>query len=100
MTTEQLLQEIFDDAREGLRDELPADEYERRRWEFGFHLADCRDDIRKPSEIMENSDQRDEAETTTFVMGALLHMVPHLKAAARLLWDEFPDPFDQPAKST
>ena len=99
-TTEQLLHELFDGVREGLREELSADEYERRRSEFGFHLNDCRKSLAELSDLLQNPDKYDEETASPLIIGSLYHIVPHLKAAARLLLDDIPDPFDQPAKST
>lgn len=96
---EQLLYDVFDGAQEGLREELGPEEYERRRWEFGFHLTDCRKDLAELSDILQHAEKYDEETACTLVMGCLYHIVPHLKAAAKLLLDEIPDAFEQPANN-
>jgi hypothetical protein len=90
---EELLGRIFDDSREGLRAELPPDEYEQRRHDFVFHMTDWKDDLEWLAALYEDPDSLDEDEATTQLIGLLYHVVPHLNAAARLLLDRIDDPF-------
>jgi hypothetical protein len=90
---EQSLGRIFDSAREGLREELSPDEYERRRHDFVFHLMDCKDDLKRLAQIFDHPEHMDEEAVSNFLIGFLYHVPPHLNAAGRLLLDEIKDPF-------
>jgi len=92
---ECLLEDVFDDAREYLREGLPAADYERLRRDFAFHLTECRDDFRNLLGLLDHPGQPDIDAATTQVIGSLYHIIPHLKAAGRLLLDEIPDPFSK-----
>lgn len=93
----ELLGRAFDAAQNGLRDELTPEEYDRRRHDFVFHMADCADDLVRFAALANSPGQQDEEAATTFLIGLLYHVVPHLNAAGRLLLDHIPDPFaDQP----
>jgi hypothetical protein len=90
---ERLLGLIFDGAREGLREELDPDEYQKRRHDFVFHLADWQDDLERLATLFKHPDQQDEDSASELVIGFLYHVIPHLNAAGRLLLDEVKDPF-------
>jgi hypothetical protein len=92
----QLLGHVFDHAQEGLRAELPADEYERRRHDFVFHMTDWAGDLTRFMELVGRPDEWKTKAATTFLIGFLYHVVPHLNAAGRLLLDHIPDPFAEP----
>ena len=92
---EELLGRVFDDVREGLRAELPLDEYERRRHEFVFHMTDCKDDLDRLAKWFGNPECQEEEASSTLLIGFLYHVVPHLNAAGRLLLDRIDDPFTE-----
>jgi hypothetical protein len=89
----ELLGRVFDAAQDGLREELPPEEYERRRHDFVFHMTDCADDLVRYADFVKHPKQQDKKTATTFLIGFLYHVVPHLSAAGRLLLDHVPDPF-------
>jgi hypothetical protein len=90
---EDLLGKVFDGAQDGLRESLTPEEYERRRHDFVFHLAEIREDVAKLSELLARPGELDEEAASTLLIGILYHTVPHLNAAGRLLLDHINDPF-------
>jgi hypothetical protein len=90
---EHLLGQVFDECREGLREELDPKEYTRRRQDFIFHMTDWRSDLQGLARLYECPEGRDADSASTFLVGLLYHVIPHLAAAGRLLLDEVPDPF-------
>lgn len=93
---EQLLGQVFDGARDGLRDSLDSQEYERRKHDFVFHMTDWSRDLEQLTALFHQPDRLDEDSASALVIGFLYHVVPHLNAAGRLLLDEIVDPFAQP----
>jgi hypothetical protein len=93
---EQLLGRVFDGARESLREELDAQEYERRKHDFVFHMTDWLGDLEQLTDLFNQPDQQDEESASAHVIRFLYHVIPHLNAAGRLLLDEVGDPFSQP----
>ena len=92
---EQLLSRVFEGAREGLREDLDPDEYEKRKHDFIFHMTDWKDDLGQLAALFHRPDLRDEEAASALLIGFLYHAVPHLNAAARLLLDDIGDPFTQ-----
>jgi hypothetical protein len=91
----QLLGQVFDGAREGLRETLDPEEYERRRHDFIFHMTDWRDDLERLADLFKHPEQQEEGSASVFLIGFFYHVIPHLNAAGRLLLDEIGDPFAQ-----
>jgi hypothetical protein len=92
---EQLLGQVFDLARQGLRETLDPEEYERRRRDFIFHMIDWRDDLERLADWFKHPEQLEAESAGSFLIGFLYHVIPHLNAAGRLLLDEIGDPFVQ-----
>ena len=91
---QRLLGQVFDEMNEDLRDELASDEYDRRRGEFIFHMTDWKGDLDALKDLFDHPEGRDVDSTCTSLIGILCHVIPHLRAAARLLLkEEVPDPF-------
>jgi hypothetical protein len=90
---EKLLAKVFDRAQAGLREEIGPAEYDQRRRDFVFHMLDWRTDLEKMAALADDPRSMSSEEATTFVIGFLYHVVPHLNAAGRLLLDEIRDPF-------
>jgi hypothetical protein len=90
---------IFDRAQVGLREELGAAEYRRRRQDFIFHMLDWKSDLGRMAALLEDPGKVSSKEATTFVIGFLYHVIPHLNAAGNLLLDEVPDPFATKVRS-
>ena len=67
---------------------------------FIFHMTDWLDDLQRLTAIYEHPDQVDRKQAGRDIAGFLFHVIPHLKAAGRLLVDDIPDAFDpDPAKA-
>jgi hypothetical protein len=76
-------------------DDRAADSQARQ--DFIFHMTDWLDDLDRLKAIYDNPDKIDRAEAGREIFGFLIHVIPHLKAAGRLLLDEISDPFEEPA---
>ena len=88
-----MMGKVFDEAQGGLRDELTPAEYEVRRRDFVFHMTDWASDLERMARLFEDPGTFSQDEATTFIIGFLYHVIPHLNAAGQLLLDEVPDPF-------
>jgi hypothetical protein len=95
----KLLGEVFESAQDGLRDELSSKEYERRKQDFVFHMTDYVGDMARFAAIVARPEEWESEAATTFLIGYLYHVIPHLNAAGRLLLDHIPDPFADQAES-
>lgn len=93
-TIEDVLSGFFDSAQDGLQDELPAEEYETRRRDFVFHLMDPKEDLERLVHLLNHGETGSDRDPTLELMGILYHIIPHLRAAGRLLLDEIPDGFN------
>jgi hypothetical protein len=93
---ENLMTRIFEDHREDVREDLGQAEFERQRFDFAFHMSDWASDLEQMADLLRDPDRIDFEEASTFVIGFLYHVVPHLNAAGRLLLDEIRDPFAKP----
>jgi len=91
----ELLGEIFDGGQDGLRKEVGRKEFERRRYDFVFHMTDWEKDLGELVEIFKHPEKWDEESASPLIMGFLYHVIPHLKAAGRLLLDDIPDAFEK-----
>jgi hypothetical protein len=68
------------------------------RRDFVFHMTDWLDDLDRLQAIYHHPEQWDREEAGRQIAGFLYHVIPHLKAAGRLLLDEVPDAFE-PART-
>jgi hypothetical protein len=92
----RLLERVFVAAAER-KDDEDRKAYEKRRWEFVFHMTDCLPDLKKLNELYEHPDKAKLKDASIRIIGILYHIIPHLKAAGRLLLDEIPDAFEDSA---
>lgn len=67
----------------------------KAREDFVLHMTDWLDDLRRLTAVYEHPAQADPKQAGTVVAGFLYHVLPHLKAAGRLLLDNIPDAFDE-----
>jgi hypothetical protein len=69
------------------------------RRDFVFHMTDWLSDLDRLRAIYDHPEQCDRCEAGRDIAGFLYHVIPHLKAAGRLLLDKIPDAFEpaQPA---
>ena len=70
----------------------------RAKHDFIFHMTDWLDDLRRLTAIYEHPEKYDRQSAGCEVAGFLYHVVPHLKAAGRLLLDSIPDAFENDEK--
>jgi hypothetical protein len=92
-----LMARVFDDHRSEDRKAETPEEYDRRRRDFAFHMSDWSNDLQGLMRIYNAPASVDLDEATTFLIGFLYHVVPHLNEAGRLLLDGVPDTLAQPA---
>jgi hypothetical protein len=62
--------------------------------DFIFHMTDWLDDLRRLAAIYDHPEKFERRSAGRDVAGFLYHVIPHLKAAGRLLLDEIPDAFE------
>jgi hypothetical protein len=93
MKLRQLMERIFDSCRTGLRKELTPAQYDQRRFDFAFHMTDWLSDLDELNELYEHPENADVDDACVSVISILVHIIPHLDAAGRLLLDEISDPF-------
>jgi hypothetical protein len=61
------------------------------RKDFVFHMSDWIDDLRGLAELFQNPKKFSQKQAGDIVAGFLFHVIPHLRAAGRLLLDYTPD---------
>jgi hypothetical protein len=93
VTTDDFLAGLFDSAQEGLRKQVSQEVYEQHRRDFVFHLSDARPDLERLIHLLNHPENYDEETATRSMMAILYHVIPHLRAAGKLLLDEVPDAF-------
>jgi hypothetical protein len=84
---ETLLGCVFDDLRDGLRNTISPEEYNRRKYDFVFHMLDWKEDLDRLIELFSEPGQYSRDSATKLIVGFLYHVVPHLDAAFTLLLD-------------
>ena len=89
-----LLGRVFDATYEDERANLPAGDYERLRLDFIFHMTDWLDDLRRLNRIVEAPGSQSLEDSRHDLAGFLYHVIPHLRAAGRILVGSGPDPFE------
>lgn len=85
----ELLSAIFDQCHEPEDSEA----YLTRRRDFVFHMTDWLNDLQDLHSLQFSPEGRDPAQASTELMAMLVHVIPHLNAAGRLLLGKIPDPF-------
>ncbi len=70
------------------------------REEFVFHMTDWLDDLDSLFETYKNPEKISNEAAGNAVCGFLIHALPHLMAAGRLLLDEISDPFAETKNRT
>lgn len=94
VTFEDILGRVFDAMRAEDRDVLTESEYARLKFDFTFHMTDWLDDLKRMHALQEAPDVWTQKKATPFVVGFLYHVIPHLKAAGRILLGEIGDAFE------
>lgn len=88
-----MLGALFESQREEWKRDLPPAVFEQRRHDFVFHMLDWKDDLERLALFFSNPDCLDEEAASSFLIGFIYHVLPHLNAAGMLLLDEIKDPF-------
>jgi len=89
----ETLGKIFDNCREGLRESVSKDEYDRLRYDFVFHMMDWEDDLNKLRTFFDKPEAQSTDDATEMLIGILYHLIPHMTTAGTLLLDRVPNPF-------
>lgn len=96
---EDLLGQVFDKVRERqLPSAVDAAQYDSWKRDFIFHLTDWMPDIERLRGLFQNPEEFNADTASALIVSYLIHVIPHLNAAGRLLLDEISDPFE--TKST
>jgi hypothetical protein len=90
---EDLLGRVFDEMRGSLRKVLSPADYAVLRDTFVFQMSDWIDGLDGLAGLRHSPDAADLDKATTFIVGFLYDVIPHLNAAGRLLLGEVGDPF-------
>lgn len=90
---ERLLARMFDHYRSEERKSADPEEYEVWRRDFAFHMTDWLGDLERLSALFKDPKSFDTRQSRDIVVGFLIHAIPHLNQAGRLLRDEIPDIF-------
>jgi hypothetical protein len=89
LTLEQLLSHTFD----AFRDVDDAADHAKRKADFIFHMTDWMSDLETLAALYKDPNMMDRKAARQFIFGFLVHVIPHLNAAGRLMLDEISDPF-------
>ena len=90
---QETLGRIYDSICGSDRKRQSAAYYKRRRFDFVFHMTDWLRDLEGLKELYDHPEKADIKEARTFIIGFLIHVVPHVSTAGRILLDEIADPF-------
>ncbi len=94
MSTGRLALSGLPSGAQGLKDAKRAANAKARE-DFVFHMTDWLNDLRSLAAVYEHPAQADRKQAGMVVAGFLYHVLPHLKAAGRLLLDGIPDAFEE-----
>ncbi len=89
----QLMGEVFDAVREGIKESENSETCEKLRSEFVFHMTDWASDLEKLTNLYKHPEKSEIDPACNLVIGFLYHVIPHLNAAGHLLLGEIPDAF-------
>jgi hypothetical protein len=91
---DDILGRVFDKVRERqLQEGVDAAQYDCWKRDFIFHVTDCAPDMERLRELFQSPEKYDADNASHLVVSFLIHVIPHLNAAGRLLLDEVSDPF-------
>jgi hypothetical protein len=66
----------------------------KAKQDFIFHMTDWLDDLQRLTAIYEHPNTFGRSSAGRDIVGFLYHVIPHLKAAGRLLLNDVPDAFE------
>ena len=93
---QQLLANVYDEWHEAENPAIHA----KRRQDFVFHMTDWLNDLQNLQELYAQPEQADPNSASRFMAGFLYHVIPHLKAAGRLLLKDIPDAFAESGENS
>lgn len=95
-----MLGRVFDAVRHEDRKSKRSADYKERRSDFIFHMTDWLTDLRELQELYAHPTKVEVQKVSISLMSILIHVIPHLNAAGRLLLDEdgIGDPFAEPTQ--
>lgn len=93
---ERLLKKLLAHTFDTFAEEKDPSEYARKKADFVFHMRDWNSDLEMLAQIYEHPDRFDKKTGRQFIFGFLVHVIPHLNAAGRLMLGEIVDPFAKP----
>jgi hypothetical protein len=91
------LEKLLSDTFENYRDVENPEVFAQDKAEFVFHMTDWIEDLEKLAALYKNPKLLSSESAHDAIFGFLVHAVPHLNAAGRLMLGEISDPF-APAK--
>ncbi len=80
-----LLEKIFDATYEDERAALSLEDYERLRGDLAFHMTDWLPDLHRLKELVDAPESQTVEASRKVLAGFLVHAIPHLRAAGRIL---------------
>jgi hypothetical protein len=89
LTLEELLSNTFD----AFRDVEDATRHIHNRTEFIFHMTDWMSDLEKLADLYKDPNLMEQKAARQCIFSFLVHVIPHLNAAGRLMLGEISDPF-------
>src|SRR5437879_4310962 len=96
LTVEELLGETFD----AFRDVEDSADHAKRKADFVFHMTDWMSDLETLAALYKRPNMMDQKAAQQFIFGFLVHVIPHLNAAGRMMLDEISDPFAPAGEKT
>jgi hypothetical protein len=96
---DDLLGKVFDEVFERVpKRGLRAAEYAELKHDFVFHMRDIKEDVEKIARLYHHPERRSPEAESVFIIGFLYHVIPHLRAASRiLLGEEIRGAFETPS---
>lgn len=89
LTLEQLLSDTFD----AFRDVEDPGDHAKRKADFIFHMTDWMADLERLAALYKDPNMMDRKSARQAIFGFLVHVIPHLNSAGRLMLEEVSDPF-------
>ena len=93
---DDLLGRVFEEFVKRRR--LTRKEYDELKFDFVFHMRDAKEDFEQLVQLYKHPEGRNTEAELLFIIGFLTHVIPHLRAAGRiLLGEEIQGAFEEPS---
>ena len=89
----RMLAKVFDSLQEEDRKHLSKELFEIKRQDFVFHMTDWLHDLEEIMDLYEHPEKYKTREAAIRFIAILVHVIPHLNAAGRILLNQISDPF-------